>query len=181
MFKLTFTFKTIDELKEKFTAVLAGFGEQKIRVDSTTPELRAKMSSEDGSTAPVAEPEASVHIGATEKPAGKKRGRKPNAGKQTTAAPVSSEDTLEAEEAITPTASVESADIVEPAETIHAGASVVEAVTKKTVTEALQKLLDAGKLEYARNILKKFGATRIPELKEENYADIVKACDDVLA
>lgn len=52
--------------------------------------------------------------------------------------------------------------------------------TKQDIANACQKVSEKHGLEVAREILATFGAKRISEVKEEEYAAFVKACEGSL-
>lgn len=57
---------------------------------------------------------------------------------------------------------------------------VVPICTKQDVTNACQEVSEKYNLDKAREVLAKFGAKRISEVKEEDYAGFVQACKALL-
>lgn len=53
-------------------------------------------------------------------------------------------------------------------------------VTKEQVRKAFSKLSKAGKREEAKELVSKYGASRVPEIKEEDYAAILKEAEELL-
>jgi hypothetical protein len=52
----------------------------------------------------------------------------------------------------------------------------VKTYTKQDITNACQELSEAKGLDKAREVLGKFGAKRISEIKEEDYGAFINAC-----
>ena len=57
----------------------------------------------------------------------------------------------------------------------------VKKYTKKDVTDACQSVAQTKSLDAAKEILQKFDAVRISEVKEADYADFVGACEKAIA
>jgi len=57
----------------------------------------------------------------------------------------------------------------------------VKKYTKKDVTDACQSVAQTKSLDAAKEILQKFDAVRISEVKEANYAEFVGACEKAIA
>ncbi|EPY2275169.1 hypothetical protein ACXAUS_004099 [Clostridium sporogenes] len=53
-------------------------------------------------------------------------------------------------------------------------------ITKEMVRAALTKLIQAGKQKEAKEITAKYGASKLPELKEEHYAAVIKEVEALL-
>lgn len=53
-------------------------------------------------------------------------------------------------------------------------------VTKEMVREILTKLIKAGKTQEAKNLTSKYGASRLPDLKEEHYAAVYKEAEALI-
>jgi preprotein translocase subunit SecD len=53
-------------------------------------------------------------------------------------------------------------------------------VSKEMVREILTKLIKAGKAQEAKNLTSKYGASRLPDLKEEYYAAVYKEAEALL-
>ena len=57
----------------------------------------------------------------------------------------------------------------------------VKKYTKKDVTDACQSVAQTKSLDAAKEILQKFDAVRISEVKEADYAEFVGACEKAIA
>lgn len=55
-----------------------------------------------------------------------------------------------------------------------------EEVTMEMVRAVFTKLIKAGKQKEAKEITTKFGASKLPELKEEDYAAVIKEAEAIL-
>lgn len=55
-----------------------------------------------------------------------------------------------------------------------------EAVTKEMVRDIFSKLLKSGKQSEAKELTSKYGASKIPEIKEEDYAAIYKDAKELI-
>lgn len=53
-------------------------------------------------------------------------------------------------------------------------------VSKEMVREILTKLIKAGKAQEAKNLTSKYGASRLPDLKEEHYAAVYKEAEALI-
>lgn len=53
-------------------------------------------------------------------------------------------------------------------------------VTKEMVRAAFSKLIKAGKQKEAKELTSKYGAAKLPEVKEEDYAAILKDAEELL-
>lgn len=53
-------------------------------------------------------------------------------------------------------------------------------ITKEMVRAAFTKLIQAGKQKEAKEITAKYGASKLPELKEEHYAAVIKEVEALL-
>lgn len=53
-------------------------------------------------------------------------------------------------------------------------------VTKETIRAAFAKLIKAGKAKEAKDITAKYGANKVPDLKEEDYASVLKEVEALL-
>lgn len=53
-------------------------------------------------------------------------------------------------------------------------------VTMEMVRAVFTKLIKAGKQKEAKEITTKFGASKLPELKEEDYAAVIKEAEAIL-
>lgn len=53
-------------------------------------------------------------------------------------------------------------------------------VSKEMVREILNKLIKAGKAQEAKNLISKYGASRLPYLKEEYYAAVYKEAEALI-
>ncbi|WMJ79563.1 hypothetical protein RBU49_11750 [Clostridium sp. MB40-C1] len=53
-------------------------------------------------------------------------------------------------------------------------------ITKEVVRAVFTKLVKAGKAKEAKEITLKYGAKKVPDLKEENYAAVVKEVEALL-
>lgn len=53
-------------------------------------------------------------------------------------------------------------------------------ITKETIRAAFAKLIKAGKANEAKEITAKFGAKKVPDLKEEDYAAVLKEVEELL-
>lgn len=56
----------------------------------------------------------------------------------------------------------------------------IEKITKEMVRAAFTKLIKAGKQKEAKELTKKYGASRLPEIKEEDYEAIYKDAGELL-
>lgn len=75
------------------------------------------------------------------------------------------------------TTTITNAVMVEPVEEVKE----TKTYTKQDVTDACQKVSEVKGLPVARELLATFGAKRISEVKEEDYAKFVEACEGCLA
>ncbi|WP_102400180.1 hypothetical protein [Haloimpatiens massiliensis] len=53
-------------------------------------------------------------------------------------------------------------------------------ITKETIRAAFAKLIKAGKANEAKEITAKHGAKKVPDLKEEDYAEVLKEVEELL-
>jgi hypothetical protein len=53
-------------------------------------------------------------------------------------------------------------------------------ITKEMVRAVFTKLIKASKQKEAKELTKKYGASKLPELKEENYAAVYKEAEGLL-
>ncbi|EJO5349346.1 hypothetical protein NRP93_003518 [Clostridium botulinum] len=53
-------------------------------------------------------------------------------------------------------------------------------ITKEMVRAVFTKLIQAGKQKEAKEITLKYGASKLPELKEEHYAEVIKEVEALL-
>ena len=53
-------------------------------------------------------------------------------------------------------------------------------VTKEMVRAAFSKLIKAGKQKEAKELTGKYGAAKLPDVKEDDYAAILKEAEDLL-
>lgn len=53
-------------------------------------------------------------------------------------------------------------------------------VTKEQVREVFSKLIKAGKQKEAKELTSKYGASKVGEIKEEDYATILKDAEELL-
>ncbi|EPY2291000.1 hypothetical protein [Clostridium sporogenes] len=53
-------------------------------------------------------------------------------------------------------------------------------ITKEMVRAIFTKLIQAGKQKEAKEITAKYGASKLPELKEEHYAAVIKEVEELL-
>lgn len=53
-------------------------------------------------------------------------------------------------------------------------------VTKEQVREVFSKLIKAGKQKEAKELTSKYGASKVGEIKEEDYAAILKDAEELL-
>ncbi|HAK41690.1 MAG TPA: hypothetical protein DCM59_01825 [Clostridium sp.] len=53
-------------------------------------------------------------------------------------------------------------------------------VTKEMVRAVFSKLIKAGKQQEAKDLTAKYGASKIPEIKEEDYVAILKEAEELL-
>lgn len=53
-------------------------------------------------------------------------------------------------------------------------------ITKEMVREVFTKIIKAGKQKEAKALTEKYGATRLPDLKEEHYAAVYKEAEALL-
>ncbi|MBE6056887.1 hypothetical protein [Clostridium sp.] len=53
-------------------------------------------------------------------------------------------------------------------------------ITKEMVRAVFTKLIQAGKQKEAKEITAKYGASKLPELKEEHYAAVIKEVEALL-
>ena len=53
-------------------------------------------------------------------------------------------------------------------------------VTKEMVRATFTKLIKAGKQKEAKELTSKYGATKLPDVKEEDYAAILKEAEELL-
>ena len=53
-------------------------------------------------------------------------------------------------------------------------------ITKELVRAVFAKLIKAGKAKEAKELTAKYGASKIPEIKEEDYAAIYKEAEELL-
>ncbi|MBE1305629.1 hypothetical protein G4W71_16620 [Clostridium botulinum] len=53
-------------------------------------------------------------------------------------------------------------------------------ITKEMVRAVFTKLIQAGKQKEAKEITLKYGASKLPELKEEHYAAVIKEVEELL-
>lgn len=58
--------------------------------------------------------------------------------------------------------------------------SEVVKVTKEQVREVFSKLVKAGKQKEAKDLTAKYGASKVGEIKEEDYAAILKDAEELL-
>ena len=56
----------------------------------------------------------------------------------------------------------------------------VEKITKEMVRAAFTKLIKSGKQKEAKELTKKYGASRLPDIKEENFEAIYKEAEELL-
>ncbi|WP_099335828.1 hypothetical protein [Clostridium cadaveris] len=53
-------------------------------------------------------------------------------------------------------------------------------ITKEQVRAVFSKLLKAGKQQEAKDLTAKYGASKIPEIKEEDYEAVLKEAEELL-
>lgn len=53
-------------------------------------------------------------------------------------------------------------------------------ITKEEIRAMCAKAMKAGKQTEVKNIVAKYGAKKVPDLKEENYAEIYKELEEIL-
>lgn len=71
---------------------------------------------------------------------------------------------------------------ITPTEIKEAEEVVVEEikVTKEEVRAVFSKLVKAGKQKQAKELTAKYGASKIPDIKEEDYAAIIREAEELL-
>lgn len=53
-------------------------------------------------------------------------------------------------------------------------------ITKEEIRAMCSKAMKAGKQSEVKNIVAKYGAKKVPDLKEENYAEVYKELEEIL-
>ncbi|OCA99408.1 hypothetical protein [Clostridium beijerinckii] len=74
----------------------------------------------------------------------------------------------------TPTGQIKDAEVTEENKEAEAK------ITKEMVRALCQKAIKAGKSAEVKNIVSNYGAAKIPDLKEECYADVYKDVEELL-
>jgi hypothetical protein len=153
MMNITITAETPEELREKLVRIAKFFGH-----DSSQLELNPQVVTEntvDVGHVPLPEPEKPVL--SVVKPKTTRRKSQPKAEEK----PIETDDeSLPVEQSLDEPVQLE----------------MIQKVTKQEVESALRNLVADSSVEAATKVLSQFGAKRLSEIKEDDYAALLAAC-----